>query len=245
MRVSRLYVQQPLQVGEAITLDSAPAHYVRRVLRLKTGAQVVLFNGDGDEFTATILRVGRKDDVQVSIDVQETVNRESALQIVLGICISRGERMDVAIQKSVELGVQSMVPLISQRCVVRLDESRQQQRYQHWLGVIQNACEQSGRTKLPELLPIQQLSDWLCGSTCGTRLIMDPLSPAALNQTQHQGDTVSLLVGPEGGFDPSEREMAIQEGFQGFCLGPRILRAETAVLAGVTALQLRWGDFGG
>lgn len=244
MRVSRFYVNQPLSAAQPLNLDSEAAHYVRTVLRLKRGAEVILFNGQGFECSGTVETVDRK---QVSIEIHELhlVQRESSLSISLGLCISRGERMDFAIQKAVELGVGRITPLLSKRCVVRLDDKRREQRATHWRGVIQNACEQSGRAVLPELAPIRLLEDWLSIEGPVTRLMMDPEASVGLGQITHNEHAVSLLVGPEGGLDDAELEQARQQGFVGFRLGPRILRTETAVLAGVTAIQLLWGDLGG
>lgn len=241
MRVSRLYIPQPLQVGGSVQLDETRAHYLRSVLRLKQDHEVILFNGMGDEYFCRLDEVSRK---TVSARVESRIERnvETPLKVILGIGVSRGDRMDWAIQKAVELGVASLTPLVTERCVIKFDEDKKQQRQAHWRGIIQHAAEQSGRTILPELADLADLPKWASEQT-GLRLFLDPYADFSLADLRPEGETVTLLSGPEGGFSEAERESAESAGFIPAKLGGRILRTETAVLAALAAVQALWGDF--
>ncbi|WP_445372461.1 16S rRNA (uracil(1498)-N(3))-methyltransferase [Methylomonas sp. HW2-6] len=241
MRVSRLYVDLALNVGRHIELNDAAGHYLRTVLRLKQDQEIVLFNGRGGEYRCRLEEVSRK---RVSVAVEQFIDRsvESPLAINLGLGISRGDRMDWALQKAVELGVASLTPLISERCVIKFDDDKKQQRQQHWQSIIQHAAEQSGRTHLPELNPPLALADWVDGQ-CGLKLFLDPYAKQVFSELNPGGEGVTLMSGPEGGFSDQEREYAKAAGFIPVRMGGRILRTETAVLAALAAVQTLWGDF--
>lgn len=241
MRVSRLYVDAALNVGQHVELDDAAGHYLRTVLRLKQDQEIVLFNGRGGEYRCRLEEVSRK---RVSVAVEQFIDRsvESPLAINLGLGISRGDRMDWAVQKAVELGVASLTPLISERCVIKFDGDKKQQRQQHWQSIIQHAAEQSGRTRLPELNPPLGLAEWVDGQR-GLKLFLDPYAEQALSELNPGGEGVTLMSGPEGGFSDQEREYAKAAGFIPVRMGGRILRTETAVLAALAAVQTLWGDF--
>lgn len=242
MRVSRLYVANDLSVGSRLELQEQAAHYVRTVLRLKKGQEIVLFNGLGGEFHSRFMEVSRK---KVIVDVLEYSDRsvESPLNVVFGLGISRGDRMDWAVQKAVELGVYSITPLMTERCVIRFkDDDKKQQRLQHWRAIAQHAAEQSGRTLLPDMPEIDELSAWLEGQQ-GLKVFLDPYAESSLQELQPENGIVTLLSGPEGGFSEQERDMAIEAGFIPVRLGQRILRTETAALAALAAVQMLWGDF--
>ncbi|CAI8885702.1 16S rRNA (uracil(1498)-N(3))-methyltransferase [Methylocaldum szegediense] len=242
MRVSRLYLPQTLEEGAVLQLDEESAHYLRTVLRLKKGADLIVFNGDGREYSARVLTIGR-DGVQVEIGTGRSRDVESPLTIHIGLGISRGERMDLAIQKAVELGVSRITPLFTEHCVVRLDEARRGSRRQHWQKVARSACEQCGRNRVPEIAEPIELRDWVVGSE-GLRLFFDPQAMAGLKDLPQPEGTISILSGPEGGFAEKERILARETGFIPVRLGPRILRTETAVLAALSAIQAIWGDLG-
>lgn len=244
MRISRCYVEQPLQAGQTLRLEGPAAHYLRTVLRLKPGLPVTVFNGEGGEYPGTVTEMDRKQ-VVITLSGFQPVDRESPLAVDLGLCISRGERMDLAIQKAVELGVHRLSPLLSRRCVVRLDESRRLQRVQHWQGVVHSACEQCGRNVPPLVAPIQTLPDWLEEHPAATRLVLDPEAEHGFESQPVAEDAVALLIGPEGGLDEIELSLARGRGFAAIHLGPRVLRTETAVIAGLTAIQVLWGDLAG
>ncbi len=244
MRVSRIYVDQPLASDVLVTLPREAARYVTRVLRLGPGAPLVLFNGDGRELDARI-ESARGTRVEVRTGESRTPARESPLVTRLGLGVSRGKRMDFALQKAVELGVSSVAPLYSERSVVRLDDARAERRTAHWHGVVADACEQCGRNRLPVLEAPAPLSQWVrAHPDAGLKLLLAPEAGETLAaQAPPQGPVV-LLVGPEGGLSPEDSAAARHAGFHPVALGPRVLRTETAVVAALTAVQLLWGDLG-
>lgn len=241
MRVSRLYVNAALNVGGRIELDDDATHYVRSVLRLKQDQNIVLFNGQGGEYVGRFSEVSRKH-VRVEIETYSQRDVESPLQVNLGMGISRGDRMDWAVQKAVELGVAKLTPLLTERCVTKLTDDKKQQRLQHWQHIVQHAAEQSGRTRLPEMSDIIDISEWLSQQQ-GLRIFLDPYAEHSLADLQPENLRVTLLSGPEGGFSESERQLAKAVGFIPVRMGARILRTETAVLSALTAVQTLWGDF--
>ncbi len=241
MRISRLYVDASLSEGATLRLDEDSGHYLRSVLRLKKGFQLTVFNGDGQEYEARV-EIASREGVWLAIGARRFRETESPLFTHLGLGISRGERMDFALQKAVELGVSRITPLLTEHCVVRLDEGKKGHRLQHWQRIIRSACEQSGRNRLPILDEPLKLEDWLEQPT-GSRLLLDPQGTASLASLTPPEDRVTLLSGPEGGFADRERDWARQAGFIPVRLGPRILRTETAVLAALAAAQTLWGDW--
>jgi 16S rRNA (uracil1498-N3)-methyltransferase len=242
MRVSRLYTVQALALGKQIELDEENGHYVRTVLRLKKEAELILFNGNGGEYLCTITDVTRKN---VLVNIKEWRDRsvESPLNITLGLGISRGDRMDLSVQKAVELGVNSMTPLLTERCVVQFKGDKKPQRLLHWQKIVQHAAEQSGRTTLPALIEIETLEAWVTKQE-GLKVFLDPYAELTLAEIKPIDMKVTLLTGPEGGFSNQERDMATAAGFIPVRMGSRILRTETASLAALAAVQILWGDFG-
>ena len=243
MRISRFYTGQALAEGNSISLDEETAHYIARVLRLGPGAALILFNGDGNEYHARLEDVGKKQ-VQVKVGNAEQPQRESPLRITLGQGISRGERMDFVLQKSVELGVSTITPLWTTRSQVRLVGKRLDKRLSHWRGIVRSASEQSGRVVLPGLNDTCALTDWCRETTTNCRLVLDPQATLTLGELP-PADNVRVLIGPEGGLDAEEIAIAETAGFQRVRLGPRVLRTETAALATLAALQTLWGDLAG
>lgn len=242
MRVSRLYLINELTPGLSIHLGEEEAHYVRTVLRLKKGQDIILFNGRGGEYLARLALVSKK---SVVVDVNDYIERsvESSLTVFLGLAISRGDRMDWAIQKAVELGVARIAPLLSERCVIKFkDEEKKQQRLRHWRNIAQHAAEQSGRTVVPQMPGIEELSSWVEAQN-GLKLFLDPHAKRSLKDLNAEDGVITLLSGPEGGFSEQERALSRSAGFETVRLGPRILRTETAALAALTAVQTMWGDF--
>ncbi|MFI3137643.1 MAG: 16S rRNA (uracil(1498)-N(3))-methyltransferase [Methylococcaceae bacterium] len=241
MRVSRLYAPIPLVTGKCIELDDENGHYVRTVLRLKNAAELILFNGEGGEYYCTVAEVSRK---SVMITIGQWSNRsvESPLQITLGLGISRGDRMDLSVQKAVELGVYSITPLLTERCVVQFKGEKRPQRLLHWQKIVQHAAEQSGRTQLPLLSDVALLQEWV-GAQQGLKVFLDPYAETSLATLKPEAMQVTLLTGPEGGFAEQERGIAKAAGFIPIRLGQRILRTETASLAALSAVQMLWGDF--
>jgi 16S rRNA (uracil1498-N3)-methyltransferase len=243
VRITRLYLDSSLVPGTEVELDERSAHHVARVLRMKTGAPLQLFDGHGVEASARLASLDKR---RVSALVEAVQHRtiESPLRLVLGQGISKGERMDFTLQKSVELGVACIVPLWTEHSQVQLDATRLAKRMDHWRGVVISACEQSGRSLLPELRAPMTLPEWLAEPiNDDLGLLLDPGQATSLAGLQPPTGAVRLLVGPEGGLSEAERDMARNNGFTGVRLGPRILRTETAALAALAALQVLWGDF--
>lgn len=244
MRVPRIYIPSPLTENSPVTLPEAALHHTVRVLRLKPGAALVLFDGKGGEYQATLKHTDRHTATAL-VGTRLSRNTESPLAVTLAQSISKGEHMDYTLQKAVELGVTRIVPLLAQRSVVNLDAGRLNSRMQHWHNVIISACEQSGRNHLPALHPPRALTDWLAsGLGPGLPLVLYPLASQGITQLLSPQTQVTLLIGPEGGLTPAEIASAEQAGFIGIRLGPRVLRTETAGMAALSALQMLWGDLG-
>lgn len=246
MRIHRIFHAQPLKDQHTVGLSSAAAKHLSTVLRLKTGAPLMLFDGSGFEFEA-VLQEADKKHALVSISRMHGPAVESPLQITLAQGISRGERMDYTVQKAVELGVAGIVPVFTERSVVRLDEKNAMRKQQHWQQVVISACEQSGRVYLPRVQTPIFLRAFLASEhQAKLKLLLDPQADMTVSQlSKPPNNGVLLLVGPEGGLDDAERNAAKRAGFQGVQLGPRILRTETAALVALSLLQGRWGDLGG
>lgn len=242
-RVPRFFCPHPLTSGVRLPLPESAGHHAVRVLRLGPGAVVQVFDGEGSEFRARILRVDR-DAVTVELDAPVTPAAESPLAITLVQGISSGERMDYTLQKSVELGVVAIQPVATERSVVRLAGERAEKRRAHWQRVVIGACEQCGRARVPPVAPILAFADWLSRSAeAGQGLLLAPEVERRLSTLQRPAGPILLLVGPEGGLTPAERALAIGRGFTPVRLGPRILRTETAALAAIAAMHALWGDF--
>lgn len=240
--MTRLYLPDALAVGATVTLPESAARHAVQVLRLREGANVTLFDGRGGEYAARLTTVAKREVTATVVD-HHPVERESSLTLTLAQCVSKGDRMDYTVQKAVELGVTHIVPLTSERTVVRLDAERWARRHDHWQGVIAGACEQSGRNRLPLLAPVQTLDAWLSTAN-GLRLVLDPAAGGALRQRAAPSSGVSLLVGPEGGLSDIELTAARAAGCEPLALGPRVLRTETAGVAALAAIQALWGDLG-
>lgn len=235
----RFHVDAPLSPGAMLEL---PPHVERHVtaLRLPPGADITLFNGEGGEYGARLERIGRAG-TWAKVGAFRDAGRESPLSITLVLGVSAGDRMDVAIQKSTELGVTAIQPVSVERSIVRLSDERAERRLAHWQAVAAAACEQCGRNRVPEVRRLMPLNDFLDAPPPGARLMLSPQGERGLRELQRD-EAVTLLVGPEGGFAPYERERAIRQGFEAVRFGPRVLRTETAPLAVIAALQALWGD---
>lgn len=241
MRIPRIYQPGPLTSSSEVSLEDSAAQHVAKVLRLREDAEIILFDGEGNSFNAVITGINKKA-VTVAVRSHIDEHTESPLAIHLGLATSKGERMDYAIQKSVEAGVAQITPVITEHTVVRLDEKRKQTRLQHWQGVIQHACEQSGRSVIPVIRPITELADWLNTVDADAKFILDTGTQTGLKDIATIPKDVCVLVGPEGGLSETEVQVARQNGFQSIKLGPRIFRTETAAVVACTVLQTLWGD---
>ena len=245
MRIIRSHVDQPLAVGQTVTLPEDSTTHLVRVLRLAPGDAVTLFNGDGHDYTARLLTAAKRG-AEAEVIGRTAVARESALRITLAQGVARGEKMDLVLQKATELGVHAFTPVVTERTEVKLDAERAGKRMAHWRGVVAAACEQSGRAVLPRLAEPVALASYAGMEPSDIRLMLDPGGDVGLDAVAPAaGQSIALVVGPEGGL--SERDLATLRaaGFRGLRLGPRILRTETAGLAAVAALQALYGDLRG
>ncbi|EXJ16022.1 16S rRNA (uracil(1498)-N(3))-methyltransferase [Imhoffiella purpurea] len=242
MRIPRIHAEIDLAVGTTPTLPVGPSRHLAQVLRLGPGAPLILFNGDGFDYAARILSL-QKQGTRVAVESVSPEEPQAPLAIHLALGISKGERMDYALQKAVELGVGAIRPLFTERSQVRLEGDRLERRLEHWNGIVVAACEQSGRRRLPRLETADRFESWLASPRTGSGLLLDPTASVNLTELERPATSVNLLIGPEGGLSPRERERAGEAGFQGVRLGPRILRTETAPLAAIAVIQALWGDF--
>ena len=243
MRSIRLFVDDVLSVGQQYSLASTEQNYLRNVLRLNEGAELVLFNGDGKEYLGSLVQVSKKA-VVLDIHGVRDCDRESGIAVELGQAITKGDRMDFSVQKSVELGVNVIAPLFTQHGVVSIKGERLGKKQQHWQKVAVSASEQCGRAVVPHVKEPEQLADWI-KSKAGLDALKIVLLPGAsqnLKTLPSPQSSIIVLIGPEGGLSDEEGEMAIQAGFIGVSLGPRILRAETATVVFLSAVQFLWGD---
>ncbi|WP_345880928.1 16S rRNA (uracil(1498)-N(3))-methyltransferase [Shewanella algae] len=243
MRVPRIYHTGPITPGQVLSLDDDASAHVGRVLRMTSGEQISLFNGDGKDYPATIVSAGKK---AVDVHVLSAMDNpsESPLVLHLGQVISRGDRMDFTLQKSVELGVNTITPLFSERCGVKLSGDRLEKKLQQWQKIVISACEQSGRSRVPEVRPVMELAAWCAEPTTALKLNLHPRAAHGINGLELPNNKVRLLIGPEGGLSEQEIAMTETQAFTEVLLGPRVLRTETAALTAITALQLRFGDLG-
>jgi 16S rRNA (uracil1498-N3)-methyltransferase len=242
MRETRLYTSQALSSPGSVELTGTASHYLTRVLRKSEGDTVILFNGDGWNYSGEICEVLRQR-VSIKLVGSQFPNNEAGLKITLVQAISRGERMDYSLQKATELGVYCIQPLLCSRVEVRLDEKRKTKRMAHWQGVVISASEQCGRAMVPDVTEPLSLQEWLSTSGDGSRLILDPEAKTSLSSVTVINSAVSILVGPEGGFSDEEMKQAMGHGVTAVSLGPRVLRTETAGPAAIAVLQTIAGDF--
>jgi 16S rRNA (uracil1498-N3)-methyltransferase len=241
MRLIRIYYPFTLSADNYVTLTDDATNHVANVLRAKVGQAVVLFNGDGNEYSAQIFEVAKRK-VIVRVDSKISISIESPLSIHLGQGISRGDRMEWVIQKSVELGVTEITPLITERCGVKLSNERWSKKHEQWQKLAIAACEQCGRNVLPVLHAPSLFSDWVNLSTNQVRLTLHPRAEKAFRHVAMPPAGAKLLIGPEGGFSDKEIYQTEQNGFQTIQLGPRVLRTETAAITAISALQAIHGD---
>lgn len=243
--VTRLFHPETLIENTEVTLNDFATKHVQDVLRIKMGDPLVLFNGLGGQYQGTISHIKKKQ-IRISIIAHEHIERESPLHTHLGQVISRGKKMDLTIQKAVELGVNEITPLISERCGVQLNNDRFEKKLSHWRRIVISACEQCGRNQLPTIHPPVALNNWLQQNKLEIKIVCDPRGNVSIRQLQNQLGSVPssacLLVGSEGGFTSVEIEQALNENFVIIHLGSRILRTETAGVTLLSLIQQAWGD---
>jgi len=240
MRIPRFYCPELTPDLDVLPLSDAAHRHAVQVLRLKQGDHLAVFDGQGLEYQAVLEQISKR---QSTIKLLEQVvdNKESPLKITLLQSISRGERMDYALQKAVELGVTRIIPVITERCNVQLSNGRADKRWAHWRGVMISACEQSGRSVLPELEQVTSLDEVLNNSSLQGKIVLEPLAENSFSSLGTMTE-VSLLIGPEGGFSEQELVQIQAAAFQSVQFGPRILRTETATAASLAVIQTLWGD---
>lgn len=236
----RAFIDAELATGQELVLDGDAFQHLCKVLRSREGDRVVLFNGLGGEFTATLKSIAKKQAV-AAVESFAPIDRTPILDWQLLQAVSKGDRMDYTLQKSTELGVHAVHPLLSERSVVNLDEKRALKKQQHWTGVVRSACEQCGMNRVPAISPIRKLDDGLEQVSADVRLLLDPHASESILDIDIDG-SVALLIGPEGGLSESEIVRARQAGFRGVRMGERVLRTETAAVVAAAVLLARRGD---
>jgi 16S rRNA (uracil1498-N3)-methyltransferase len=241
MRLTRVHVPVALAPEARHVIEGAAAAHIVRVLRLRIGDSLTVFDGGGGEYPARIADFG-KGTVVIQAGAHQPSERESPLGVTLVQGISRGERMDWVMQKATELGVCRIVPLITERTVVRLDERQIENRLRHWRAIVVGACEQCGRNRVPEVTGPTALEPYLATPSSGRRLMLSPSGTLRVRELDRSVAALALLVGPEGGLSEAEQQRAQAAGFAALRLGPRVLRTETAAIAALTALQVQLGD---
>jgi len=246
MPKTRIYQNSDFAINETMKLSDDAFGHIVRVLRLTEGDTIALFNGNEPyQYIGKLVDVKKKQ-ASVAIIRQEMVKNESPLNVHLGQGISRGDRMDFTLQKSVELGVNKVTPLFTERCGVKLSGERLAKKHEQWQKIVISACEQSGRCIVPEVAEPMHMQDWLKQKTCALKLNLHPKAEHSIMtlpmETADEDQRVRLLIGPEGGLSDEEINQANEAGFRDILLGPRVLRTETAALTAITALQCRFGD---
>jgi 16S rRNA (uracil1498-N3)-methyltransferase len=241
VRVIRAFVDGLLVPGQRLTLPEDAAAHLVRVLRLQAGDECVLFNGDGHDYAARITAATKRG-VDAEVLSARAVDNESPLRITLLQGIARGEKMDWILQKATELGIAAVVPVHSERSEVKLEGDRAGKRVAHWRSVLESACEQCGRARVPALAAPQALREATAELPAVPRYLLDPEAGQAIATLSSLPEGCVLAVGPEGGWSPRDREVLRVAGFTGLRLGPRILRTETAGIAAIAALQAMFGD---
>jgi 16S rRNA (uracil1498-N3)-methyltransferase len=242
MKPPRVYHRAELRVGREAILDAGSSRHLTRVLRMRAGDPLALFDGSGGEYRG-VIHAPERDRVRVHIESFDPIEREAPLGVGLAQVISAADLMDWTVQKAVELGARWIQPLAAERAKVRLDHERAERRVAHWQRVAVAACEQCGRNTIPPVAPVLELRAWLArGIPCLHRIVLDPQASARLSQAGPLSGETVLLVGAESGLSDEELTLARAQGFAAVSLGPRVLRTETAGLAALAALQALWGD---
>jgi 16S rRNA (uracil1498-N3)-methyltransferase len=242
MRLTRVHVPGPLSPGARHTIEGDAANHITRVLRLEPGAPLTVFDGRGGEYFARIDSF-RKASVIIEVQDRSPSSRESSLSLTLAQGVSRGERMDWVVQKATELGVTAIVPLLTERTMVKLDPKQSERKLAHWQGIAVAACEQSGRDRLPDIVAPLDLHDFLRGiDPQTTRLLLSPTGTQRVTDLKAPERRIVVLIGPEGGLAEGEQRAAIGAGFLAVRMGPRVLRTETAAVAALALLQHQFGD---
>lgn len=241
MRIPRIFTDQDLATGDTVLLEESASHHLSKVLRMQVGRELIVFNGAGGEYSATIAEITKKA-VQILVGEHTSDNRESPLQLELAIGISRGERFEWVLQKATELGVTKITPLITERTEVKVSGDRQEKMQERWQQILISACEQCQRNILPQLNAPVPVGDWLKTVDSEACFVLHHRNSQGLPANK-KPQSVTLLIGPEGGLSDSEIDAALARQFTALTLGPRVLRTETAPIAAISLVQYVWGDF--
>lgn len=239
---SALPLPRPCRLGTAFAVSEAVARHLQ-VLRIATGDDITLFDGEGGEFVATVVTIGKRD-ATVNLCAFDPIERESPISITLVQALATADKMDLIVQKAVELGVTNIVPIATARATLKLDGERAEKRVAHWQAIAVAACEQCGRNRVPLVHGVQTLDQWLKKSPEGSSIVLDPMAEKPLLGSIDAGRPIALLIGPEGGFTTDEIARAVAHGVMAAKFGPRVLRTETAGLAAIAALAACFGDLG-
>ena len=244
MSNTRFYSADKLTIGALIPLSANAATHATRALRLNVGDELKLFNGDSHDYTCALISI-KKTEVLAKVLTSQLIENESPLKITLLQGISSGDRMDYTIQKAVELGVNNIQPISTERSEVKLSPERAEKRIEHWKNVVRSACEQCSRAFVPQILSPKNLAHWLADNPQqnATRILLNPVGATNLAAIAKPTGDIQLLIGAEGGLNQHEIAMATAQGFQSVILGPRILRTETAALTAIASMQILWGDY--
>lgn len=234
--MNRFYVPLSLHVAQSIQLPENVFHHWTRVLRAKIGEQAILFNGHGGEYTVELIEINKKNAI-VNIINYQPINRKLAFDVTIGLVMSKGDRMDYAIQKATELGVRNIQLLTSERCEMRLKYDRDQKKIEHWQGVAIAACEQCGLNIVPQIIEPTSLEQWVSNVQADLKLVM-ALSDGRVNFPKPLPAHIALLIGAEGGLSQTEIELAHAQGFQSWTIGERVLRTETAPVVALSILNM-------
>lgn len=241
MRIPRIYSTTPLHANASVSLDEQASHYLGKVLRMQAGRELIVFDGNGGEYPATIESISKKS-VIINTGAHNPIDNQSPLHTHLAIGISRGERWDFVLQKATELGVSEVTPLFTERCEVKLSGDRLEKKFSHWQSILISAAEQCQRNILPKLNTPLNYSEFISGEPTGLGLVLHHRSDCKI--TDHTTPkSCTLLIGPEGGLNDDEIDQALNAGYYALTLGPRVLRTETAPLAALSVVQNLWGDF--
>lgn len=244
MQIPRVHSPVPAHSGRTIDLGESAARHVTRVLRLGIGDPIIVFDGSGTDYDAEITACGRRT-VTVQVGAARVTRRESPLHATLFQGLCRGSRMDTVIQKATELGIHAIRPVVTARSVVRVDDDRLPARLAHWRGIATSACEQCGRSVVPEVhapIGFAEIGAVVPGECL--RLVLDPEAGQTLPAAAERPRAIALMVGPEGGWSTDERATLVRTGWRSLRLGPRVLRTETAPVVALSVLQFVWGDLG-
>lgn len=240
MRIPRIYTPQVLNLGACIDLEPQASIHLSKVLRFSEGDAVIVFNGQGGQFQSNIVSISKKHVALELVEFQD-ISLESPLACHIAVCLSKGDKVDWIVQKATELGVLSITPMLSERCDIKLNAERFAKKQKQWQAIAVSACEQSGRNTVPEVKALTKLIDWF--EVDATKIICEPQADEKFSEfagAQHQ--PLHFAFGPEGGFSEQELKQAEVKGATLLRFGPRVLRAETAPIAVLSAAQVLWGD---